>query len=321
MVYTTQNQRIDAYPNRRYRRYVTSPTLSIIIPAFDEENYIEPCLIALLAQSGDIDEIIVVDNNSTDSTARIVERYARTNPMIRLIEEREPGVVHARDAGFAVATGDIYGRVDADTRVRPGWARTIKAYFANPATHEVGAISGLNNSYDSPFRRMKGWWVDKQIENGNFGGLQEFPNLHGANMAIRSTTWHAVSQRVSKRDDVHEDLDLALCVDAVNGKIDQLTDLFVDVSPRRALTPPRKFTAYLDAITTTYELHGHDVEGMRRGLRLRWWFHALLWILHLPYDPARGRYSLRKFLSPNAARDLPIKSGAARSYQTRSAAA
>lgn len=285
---------------------MTTPTLSIVIPAFDEEEYIEPCLRALLAQSDDIDEIVVVDNNSTDSTALIVEEIGRRNPKVHLISESEPGVVHARNAGFAAASGEILGRVDADTRVRPGWAKTVKSYFAQEDVDDIGAVSGLNNSYDSPFSRLKGWWVDLQVKKGNFGGIQEFPNLHGANMAMRRSTWTAVRDLVSDRDDVHEDLDLALCVDATQSKICQLTDLVVDCSPRRALTPPRKFTSYLDAITATFVLHGLDTRGLQNQLRLRWWFHAALWVLHAPYDPARRRYSLSYLVRRGADRQLPV---------------
>ena len=291
---------------------MTAPTLSVIVPAFDEEDYIEPCLLALLEQSDSIHEVIVVDNNSTDGTVRIVQALQRTHPKIKLISESKAGVVHARNAGFCCATGDILGRVDADTRVRPGWAASIADYFSTSETSDIAAISGLNNSYDSPFRKLKGWWVNRQAEKGNFGGIQEFPNLHGANMAIRRSTWLDVEELVSPRDDIHEDLDLALCVDEVGGKISQLTDLYVDISPRRALTPPSKFTAYLDAITATYDLHGHDTAGMQISLKLRWWFHAMLYLLHLPYDPARGRYSVRRLFAPNKARSLPISSSSGR---------
>lgn len=285
---------------------MTAPTLSVIIPAFDEEDYIEPCLVALLEQSDSIHELIVVDNNSTDSTVRIVQNLQRTHSKIRLISESKAGVVHARNAGFRCATGEILGRVDADTRVRPGWAARVRSYFSNSDNSDIFAISGLNNSYDSPFRTLKGWWVNRQAELGNFGGIQTLPNLHGANMAIRRSTWLELEHQVSLRDDIHEDLDLALCVDAVGGKISQLTDLYVDISPRRALTPPSKFTAYLDAITATYGLHGYDTAPMQLSLRLRWWFHAMLYLLHLPYDPARGRYSVQRLLEPNKARPMPI---------------
>ncbi|OZF54102.1 glycosyltransferase [Rhodococcus sp. 14-1411-2a] len=298
---------------------MTAPTLSVIIPAFDEEDYIGPCLSALLEQSEYIHELIVVDNNSSDATVDIVRSVQRENPMVRLISESEPGVVYARDAGFRVATGELLGRVDADTRVRPDWARQIVQYFAANPESDVAAVTGLNNSYDSPFRTLKGHWVQKQVEKGHFGGIQKFPNLHGANMALRRDAWNAVEHSVSCRDDIHEDLDLALCVDAAGGRIMQLTDLMVDISPRRALTPPSEFTSYLDAISVTYELHGRNTETLQKSLKLRWWFHAFLWLLHLPYDPQRGRYSVRRLLAPTTRRVLPIRTHTATRTADKSA--
>ncbi len=134
---------------------VTRPGLSVIVPVHNEEVYIGPCLDALIEQQGDLLEIIVVDNNCTDATVDVVRRAQERCAKITLVEEAKPGVAHARNAGFDAAAGDILGRVDADTRVRPNWARVVCDYFGRGDTEEVGAISGLNNSYDSPYRSLK----------------------------------------------------------------------------------------------------------------------------------------------------------------------
>lgn len=135
---------------------VTRAGLSVIVPVHNEERYIGPCLDALIEQQHDLVDIVVVDNNCTDSTVDVVRRAQERCPKIKLVQESKPGVAHARNAGFEAADGDILGRVDADTRVRPHWARAVCDFFGRGDTEEVGAISGLNNSYDSPYRRIKG---------------------------------------------------------------------------------------------------------------------------------------------------------------------
>ncbi|KAA0022895.1 glycosyltransferase [Antrihabitans cavernicola] len=281
-------------------------TLSVVIPAHNEEHYIGKCLDALLTQEDDLHEILVVDNNSTDRTAEIVRSYLPRHPKLKLLAEPRPGVAFARNLGFDTATGEILGRLDADSRAYDSWAQTILEFFGRDDVESVGAISGLNNSYDSPFTKLKGWYTKKQIERGAFGGDREINNLHGANMAVRHSVWDKVRDNTSTENDVHEDLDLALTIREEDIKIRQLSDLMVDISPRRALTPPREFTKYIDSGTKTFDMHGKLTPEIEKALKLHWRFHALLYVLHRPYDPEAGKFSLKYFRAGSKSRRLPI---------------
>ncbi len=103
--------------------------LSIVVPAYNEENYIEDCLQSIFKQAGDyVTQIIVVNNASTDRTREIVEQY----PNITIIDEPRKGLTYARQAGFEAATGDIVANVDADSRLPEGWIyRVIVAFRAD----------------------------------------------------------------------------------------------------------------------------------------------------------------------------------------------
>lgn len=285
---------------------MATPTLSVIVPVYNEENYIGECLEALLTQADEISEIIVVDNGSTDSTLRIVDSFENRSSKVKVLHETRRGVAYARNTGFDVAASEILGRVDADSRVSPGWARSVTDFLGREDAACVGAVSGLNNSYDSPFRSLKGWFVRRQIRRGIFGGERRIKNLHGANMAIRKSVWNSVSDSVSVASDIHEDLDLALTLVHRNVEIAQLTEMHVDISPRRALTPPIEFFKYIDSGTKTLELHGRSTKRTARALRVHWTFHILLFVLHRPYDPSIGRYSLRYLRRQERARGLPI---------------
>lgn len=285
---------------------MSSPTLSVVVPAYNEERYIGPCLANLLEQQDDIREIIVVDNNSTDTTAQIVDAIAATHPIVRRITESRPGVAFARNAGFDAVTSDIIGRIDADTRVRPGWARTIRDFFAREDTGKVGGVSGMSNSYESPYRRLKGWYIDRRVKEGTFGGERRIDNLHGANMAVRRKSWQQVRDAVSTDPDIHEDLDLALCLREKDIEIAQLTELWVDVSPRRAYTPPREFADYIASGVTTFERHGRMTPQIRKILRLHSKVHVLVYLAYRPYDPERGRFTLSRLLRGQKARNMPI---------------
>ena len=90
--------------------------LSIIIPAYNAENYIERCIDSILDQQYNNEiEIIVVNDGSTDSTEGILENYCRKYPTIfKIVTKENGGVSSARNAGLDVATGDWIWFCDAD---------------------------------------------------------------------------------------------------------------------------------------------------------------------------------------------------------------
>jgi len=94
--------------------------LSIIVPAYNAERCIARCVESLLAQRGleEPPEIIVVDDGSLDSTARIVSRY----PEIRLIRQCNKGRGAARNAAIRTAQGHVLLFTDSDCEVEPDWA-------------------------------------------------------------------------------------------------------------------------------------------------------------------------------------------------------
>lgn len=115
--------------------------VSVVIPARNEEKYIGKCLQSLLEQEEKADEIIVVDNNSSDKTAEIAKSYGA-----RVIKEKTQGITYARTLGFNSAKFEIIARVDADTTVPKDWILRIKKDFEDNNTNVVLALSITLNS-------------------------------------------------------------------------------------------------------------------------------------------------------------------------------
>lgn len=105
------------------------PIISVIIPAYNEQDFLARCLKSLQLQVNAPDyEVIVVDNNSTDRTAIIAKQFNT-----RLVKEPKKGVMHARQAGLKVAKGEIIVTTDADCFYKPNWLSNIhKTYQNNP---------------------------------------------------------------------------------------------------------------------------------------------------------------------------------------------
>lgn len=208
--------------------------VSVVVPAYNEEKYIEKCLQGLTHQVEAPDEIILIDNNSTDKTVSIAKKF----PGVTIIEEKMQGMIPARNKGFDTAQYDIIARTDADTVVPTDWIAKIKKKFADS---DMLAISGPAHFYGIPDIIQKNNWPSqwnfrffKQLRKHNF--------LFGPNMAIRKSAWEKVRDEVCLNDkDVHEDMDLAIHL-AKYGKIVFDPDLIVNSSSRRI----RKLASYIE---------------------------------------------------------------------------
>lgn len=91
--------------------------ISVIVTAYNIENYLPGCMESLLAQTYSPIEIILVDDGSFDGTPGLCDGYARENDRVRVIHKENGGPSEARNAGLAVAKGDYIGYVDGDDRI------------------------------------------------------------------------------------------------------------------------------------------------------------------------------------------------------------
>ena len=176
--------------------------ISLVIPVFNEQDYLGTCLSAIANQTEMPDEVIVVDNGSTDSTVTIAEQFR----FVKVIHESCRGVVFARNRGFDLASGDIIGRIDADTILPPRWTENIKEAFTNGS---ITAVTGPVSYYDMPFPQIN-HYPDHLMRSSIYNWSPKSPFLFGSNMAIRKKAWDSLQAKLCKHQNIHEDLDLAV---------------------------------------------------------------------------------------------------------------
>lgn len=168
--------------------------VSVVIPAFNEEDNIVNCIQSIKKQTykGKI-EIILADNGSTDNTS-----YLALKEGIKVIKEIRPGVCYARQAGTEIALGKIIVSTDADTTHNKDWINNIINKFKED--EEIVAISGPFIIIDGP------WW--KKIMNMFFKYTVKLSDLffnkitlYGSNTAFKKSAWKEYDVRMNAGGD------------------------------------------------------------------------------------------------------------------------
>lgn len=90
------------------------PLISVIVPVYNVETYLQQCLNSIVGQTYSRLEIILVDDGSTDSSGLICDEYARRDSRIKVIHKQNAGQSSARNAGLDIALGDFISFVDSD---------------------------------------------------------------------------------------------------------------------------------------------------------------------------------------------------------------
>ncbi|PIR76217.1 MAG: hypothetical protein COU32_03020 [Candidatus Magasanikbacteria bacterium CG10_big_fil_rev_8_21_14_0_10_42_10] len=200
-------------------------SISLIIPAKNEEAYLRACLDSVAQQTLHPIEIIVVDNGSTDNTADIVKSYDG----VVYIHEPRPGLPQARQAGLDASTGSWLVYIDADSRLPKDYLEQIVNALDGQA--DVVAVSNPSRFYDGT--RVLDVFI--RLFFFNFSvlarlGLVRF--IFGGSFAIRRT---ALVDLGGFNTDIHfygEDTDLTRRMQDV-GRIVYVPDAWNSTSARR----------------------------------------------------------------------------------------
>lgn len=100
--------------------------ISAIVPVYNTERYLDDCLISIASQSVPFDEVILVNDGSTDGSRELCEKYCNANRNFILINQQNLGQSAARNTGFIAAKGDYVIYIDSDDYVQTCMAEIIK---------------------------------------------------------------------------------------------------------------------------------------------------------------------------------------------------
>ena len=237
------------------------------------------------------DEIVVVNNNSTDDSVKIVRRVMKENPdfKIRLYNEKKQGIIPTRNHGFNVAKSEVLGRIDADSTLDPDWVEVVKETFLD---HEVMASTGPVVYNDMPLKRV-GLKADNSTRKLVYKFVKNYKFLFGSNMAIRKSAWNAIKDKtyfaLAHEDVVHEDVDISLCLKKQDLKIVYNPNMIGGMSARRIEDSPRAYAKYNKKFSNAFKLHGLKPSNAYMPM-------AVLWIIY-PFTKSL-RYVYKKVRRP-----------------------
>jgi glycosyltransferase involved in cell wall biosynthesis len=269
------------------------PTVSIVIPAYNEQDSIGKCLNSILNQTVKPLEVIVVDNRSHDDTAKIVRAFRDEHKdaiTVHLVKEFDhQGIIPARDKGFVVAKGDI----DADSMLSQGWVEAVTNGFADP---EVAAASGPVVYHDMPAKNV-GFQADHKLRTTLDKLARTHRFLFGSNMAVRASVWQKIRPLLcaDEEDMMHEDIDIALHLHANNYKVVYLPDMIGGMSARRLEDSPKDFYKYVMRFENTYKHHGIKSASARIPIFIYLTTYFPTKFLRFIYDGDEQKFTFDKF--------------------------
>lgn len=241
-------------------------SVSVVVPAYNEQELLPACLEALLGQTRPPDEIIVVDNNSDDRTAEIAHSYGVT-----VLSESRQGIMPAVWTGMNASTGDIIARCDADSIVPPYWIEQIETIFHSHPN--AAGVTGVGKFYGTDQIRAnlaQGWYMYAYFLLVG-SALANWP-LFGSNCAIRRTVWREIKDTVHKgHADIHDDMEIS------------------------AHIPPTQPIIFRPSLTVEISARALRASDMKRRYLYGWRTLSLHWPANSPWRRWRTRLNNARF--------------------------
>lgn len=204
--------------------------ISLVIPAYNEEKFIKKCLESVKKQTVKPDEVLIINNNSTDKTVNIAKEFK-----VKIISEKQQGISFTRNRGFNEAQYEIIARCDADCILPKTWIEQIKENFKNK---KIDALGGPLYYYDIILPNKKIIVAFIKFMKAILG---HYP-LIGPNMVVTKKIWNKVKNHVCNDNSlVHEDIDLAVHINKIGGKIGYDEKLISTISSRRLKNNPYSY--------------------------------------------------------------------------------
>ncbi|QPL06068.1 MULTISPECIES: glycosyltransferase family 2 protein [Actinomyces] len=121
-------------------------SLSVVVPAYNVEEYLEQCVKSVLQSKYPLKEVIIVDDGSTDGTGKLADELKVRSRILRVVHQSNAGLGAARNRGLELASGDYVAFVDSDDEVPPGaYSALMHSVLMTGSPYAVGAVERFDS--------------------------------------------------------------------------------------------------------------------------------------------------------------------------------
>jgi len=211
------------------------PKVSVIMPAYNAERFIEKSINSLLAQTLQDWELIVVDDGSTDSTSKILEKF--TDIRIHVFHQENGGEASARNTGLQHVKAEYIALLDADDQYLPNALEDLSSYLdANPEFDVVYSEGQICDEEDRPLMRLN------EIRPGFYTGrILEHIVLTPSIVTVPVCTMTRISRL--REHSIHFDTNLVIGTD---------WDFWIQIAVHCSF-------GFLDKLTCLYRVHNSNI--------------------------------------------------------------
>ncbi len=247
--------------------------VSIVLPVFNEADYIEDCLDSILNSSRLPDEIVIIDNNCTDNTIELARKRVNvaqgklntkvgTRLNTKFVQESRQGVRFSRVTGFNAASGDYLISIDADSELHPDFIEVMSQELdkAGGGVPAASCLAQLSTRARSRHRSPFGGRVS--INTVIFGWQKAMGLgwlLYGSGSIVRAEDYRQAAPALEKlayENNIHEDMALGLILRKKRLQTSLVKRPLIGIDDRRFCNGSANLWVRLNAWPTTYKVTG-----------------------------------------------------------------
>lgn len=170
-----------------------SPLLSIIVPVYNSESYLEACLTSIRNQTFSDYEVWLIDDGSKDASIAICDDFADNDSRFHVIHKINEGVSIARNTGLKRAEGEWICFIDSDDTIEPGYLETL--YNAGKEYPDYLIVQGYNEIENNRFTKAR-LFEDELFDQTNLGQTFEKYNINRCGFPFGKLYNHALIQSI-----------------------------------------------------------------------------------------------------------------------------
>lgn len=159
------------------------PLISIIVPVYNVERYLNKCLDSIIHQTYNNLEIVLVDDGSTDWSGLICDAYATKDNRVTVIHKENNGLSAARNIGLEYSHGELIGFVDSDDYVdRQMYEILLRQLEEDKSDIAICDYMRVDESYSAPENKVKTLVSSKCFSRGEF--IDELLKYYGGHFVV-----------------------------------------------------------------------------------------------------------------------------------------